>query len=160
MESAVGLLLRRASSGDVETLRELWVDLTGHHARSDALYEVRSGAAPEIERLLRAELHHPDAATWLAEEDGRVLGFCSARIDVAPPIHEEVERAQISDLWVVPEGRRRGVGGELVRTALHWIEGRGVSRVEVRVATTNGEGQAFWRAQGFGDFMDVLHRRL
>jgi hypothetical protein len=33
-------------------------------------------------------------------------------------------------------------------------------RVEVRVAARNAEGQAFWRALGFGDFVDVLDRRL
>ena len=31
---------------------------------------------------------------------------------------------------------------------------------EVRVASGNAEGQAFWRALGFDDLMDVLHKRL
>jgi ribosomal protein S18 acetylase RimI-like enzyme len=154
------VMLRRASSRDVATLSRLWIDLTEHHAREDALYAVRPNAQAEIERLLRAELHHPDTAIWLAQEDAEALGFCSARIDGAPPIHDEVERAQITDLWVAPDSRRTGVGGQLVEAALRWIEGRGVARVEVRVATRNPEGQAFWRALGFGDFMDVLHRRL
>jgi hypothetical protein len=35
-----------------------------------------------------------------------------------------------------------------------------VGRVEVRVAARNSEGQAFWRALGFHDLMDVLQRRL
>ena len=154
------LTLRRASSADIGTLCRLWIDLTEHHAREDSLYAVRPGAAAEIERILRAELHHDDSAIWLAEEGGIALGFCSARIDVAPPIHDEVERAQITDLWVVAESRRLGAGRQLVEVALGWIEGRGVARVEVRVATRNPEGQSFWRALGFGDFMDVLHLQL
>ena len=152
--------LRRASSRDVATVSRLWVGLTEHHAREDALYQLRPGAQREIERLLHAELHHSDTAIWLAEDAGDALGFCSARIDVAPPIHDEVERAQITDLWVTPDCRRSGVGRQLVEGALRWVEGQGVARVEVRVATGNAEGQAFWRALGFGDFMDVLHRRL
>jgi hypothetical protein len=32
--------------------------------------------------------------------------------------------------------------------------------VVVRVAVRNAEGQAFWRALGFSDWMDVLERRL
>jgi len=152
--------LRRASTQDVATLSRLWLALTEHHAQADALYAVRPGAQAEVERLLRAELHHSDTAIWLAEEAAAALGFCSARIDAAPPIHDEVERAQITDLWVTPGCRRQGLGGQLVEAALHWIESRGIARVEVRVATRNPEGQAFWRARGFGDFMDVLHRRL
>ena len=109
---------------------------------------------------LLASLRDADTVVWLAEVDGTPVGFCSVRIDVAPPIHEEVERAEITDLWVAPAQRRQGLGRELVGAALAWARERNVSRVEVRVATSNPEGQAFWRALGFGDFVDVLHRRL
>jgi len=30
----------------------------------------------------------------------------------------------------------------------------------VRVAVSNPEGQAFWRSQGFGALLDVMHRHL
>ena len=56
--------------------------------------------------------------------------------------------------------RRRGIGSALARAALAWVRERGVARVEVRVAARNPEGQGFWRAQGFSDWMDVLERRL
>jgi hypothetical protein len=35
-----------------------------------------------------------------------------------------------------------------------------VPRVEVRVAVRNAEGQAFWRALGYDDLVDVLQRPL
>ena len=59
-----------------------------------------------------------------------------------------------------PEIRRQGIGRRLVAEALDWIRGRGVARVEIQVATGNREGQAFWRAIGFADLMNVLHKRL
>jgi GNAT superfamily N-acetyltransferase len=82
------------------------------------------------------------------------------RIDRAPPILVEVERAQITDLFVVESLRRQGLARGLVAAALDWVRGRRVERVEVRVASGNPEGQAFWRSLGFSDLMDVLHRRL
>lgn len=153
-------MLRRAGTRDVECVARLWIALTEHHARSDPYYALLPGAVPEIERLLLASLRDADTAVWLAEEDGTAVGLCSVRIDVAPPIHEEVERAEVTDLWVAPESRRQGLGRELVETALAWAREREVERVEIRVATGNSEGQAFWRALGFRDFVDVLHRRL
>jgi hypothetical protein len=48
----------------------------------------------------------------------------------------------------------------LAAAALDWTAERGVDRVEVRVASGNAEGQAFWRGLGFDDLMDVLQRRL
>jgi hypothetical protein len=35
-----------------------------------------------------------------------------------------------------------------------------VRRLEVRVVAGNAEGQGFWRALGYQDFVDVLQRRL
>ena len=76
-------------------------------------------------------------------------GLCTVRIDRAPPIGGEVERAEITDLGVIESFRRRGIGRSLVEAASGWVRSRGVERVEVRVATRNPEGQAFWRAIGF-----------
>ena len=41
-----------------------------------------------------------------------------------------------------------------------WLRERGVPRVEVRVAVRNAAGQAFWRALGYDDLVDVLQRSL
>jgi GNAT superfamily N-acetyltransferase len=72
----------------------------------------------------------------------------------------ETERAEITDLLVGENERRRGFGRALVGHALRWVEERGVARCEIRVHARNAEGQAFWRSLGFDDWMDVLQRRL
>ncbi len=138
----------------------LWIALTEHHASVDPLFALRPDAGAEIRRLLAATLRDPDAAIFVYERDGALLGFCTVRIDRALPIQVEVQRAEITDLMVCASQRRRGLGRALVERALSWVEERGVERCEVRVASRNSEGQRFWRAIGFDDFMDVLHRRL
>lgn len=156
-ESAVPI--RRARSADLDALCELWLAITRHHETFDPYFRLRAGAPAEARRLLAAWLRDPDAAAWIAG-DATPLGLCLARIDRAPPIQEETIRAEISDLGVRPEARRRGLATALLDGALVWVREQGAARVEVRVAARNPEGQAFWRARGFGDFMDVLHRRL
>jgi len=156
---------RRAGPGDLELLCDLWLEVARHHAGLDPYFMLRPGARDEARRLLGAELSDPDAAAWVAggaERGGHAAaqGFCIVRIDRAPPIHEQAARAEITDLGVRRSARRSGVGRALVEAAEAWVRERGVERVEVRVAVANREGQAFWRALGFGEFMDVLHRRL
>jgi len=79
---------------------------------------------------------------------------------VAPPLVAERARAEITDLFVRGDSRRRGIGRRLVDAVTDWIRERGVRRVEVRVVVRNAEGQAFWRALGYADLVDVLQRSL
>ncbi|HEX9814660.1 MAG TPA: GNAT family N-acetyltransferase [Myxococcota bacterium] len=152
--------IRGADPRDLDRIAALWIALSEHHASGDPLFALRPDTDAEIQRLLAAILRDPDAAIFVCERAGALLGFCTVRIDRAPPIQLEVRRAEITDLLVRADERRRGVGRALVARALAWVEARGVERCEVRVANLNAEGQRFWRSIGFGDWMDVLHRRL
>jgi GNAT superfamily N-acetyltransferase len=152
--------IRRASLRDLDQLTALWRAINAHHSHLDPLFTERSEAAAEARELLRAQLADEDAAFFVCEREGELVGFCGARIDRAPPILVEVERAQVTDLYVVETLRRRGIARALVAAALEWVRARRVARVEVRVVSGNREGQAFWRALGFEDLLDVLHRRL
>jgi ribosomal protein S18 acetylase RimI-like enzyme len=164
--------VREATALDLECVGELWSAITEHHSALDPFFTQRTGAAAEREvRDLIARLHRDrDAAIFVAEipEEARtagaeaetVVGICIVRVDRAPPILEETERGEITDLFVRPEARRGGVARELADAALGWLRAAGVQRVEIQVAVGNAEGQAFWRALGFGDLMDVLQKRL
>jgi len=152
--------LRRAGANDLTGLVELWIEVTAHHAALDPLFTIRPNARPVIERLIGSQLRDTDAAIFVVDSSDALTGFCCVRIDRAPPILEETRRAEITDLGVQAAHRRRGLGRLLAAAALDWSAERGVDRVEVRVASRNAEGQAFWRELGFGDLMDVLQRRL
>ncbi len=151
--------IRRATALDLDEVVDLWLEIGRHHEPLDAAFELRSGARPEARRLIAAWLHDPDSAAFVSG-DARLEGICLVRIDRAPPITREIERAEVTDVGVRPEFRRAGLGRALVGEALAWVSARGVGRVAVRVAKGNPEGQAFWRALGFGDFVEVLHRTL
>ncbi|MBW2426029.1 MAG: GNAT family N-acetyltransferase [Deltaproteobacteria bacterium] len=154
--------VREARLQEIDVVAALWALITEHHSALDPLFRMRRGpvAEGELRELLRALHRDPDATILVFDRDDSLQGICIVRIDRAPPILEETERAEITDLGVRPELRRQGVGRRLVREAEAWARDRGVSRVELQVAHGNREGQAFWRAMGYGDLMDVLHKRL
>ena len=153
-------VVRSARVQDLDRVAALWCAITDHHANLDPLFTMREDATPALRELLAALLDDGYAEILVYDVDGDLPGMCIVRIDRAPPILEEIERAEITDLGVRESLRRRGIGRALVVSALRWVVARGVGRVEVQVAHGNVEGQAFWRAAGFGDFMDVLHKRL
>jgi ribosomal protein S18 acetylase RimI-like enzyme len=152
--------IRAARPRDLDRVAALWSALAAHHARIDPLFRQRPGSDSTVRALLAAQLRDPDAALFVCDVDGDLVGFCGVRIDRSPPVFEETARVEITDLGVREGLRRRGIGRALCEAALAWASGRGQQRVEVRVAVGNAEGQGFWRALGFADLMDVLQRRL
>jgi len=160
-ESQTGQV-RAARLREIDRVAALWALITEHHADLDPLFRMRRGpvAEGELRELLRALHRDPDAEILVYDRNGTPEGLCIVRIDRAPPILEETERAEITDLGVRPALRRQGVGRLLVEQAQAWVRDRGVARIEIQVATGNLEGQAFWRAIGYADLMDVLHKRL
>ena len=156
----LGGLVREAETRDLDRVAAMWTAITRHHEPLDPLFRMRPDSDGELRELLRALLRDRDAAILVYELEGDIAGLCIIRIDHAPPILEETERAEITDLGVRPGFRRRGIGKLLLEQALAWVRMSGIERVEVQVASANAEGQQFWRSQGFGDLMQVLHKRL
>lgn len=153
--------LRRARRDDLDALVALWLALCEHHAELSPLFRLGPEAAAELRRLLADQLGDRDQACFVTDApEGGIAGFCTVRVDRAPPILDDPFRAEILDLFVRPAHRRAGLGDALVEAALGWVRARGIRRVEVRVLTRNAVGQRFWRARGFGSFMDVLERSL
>jgi len=152
--------VRRAARPDLERAAALWKELLDHHAALDPHYRLGRGAAEQLRHQLQRGLADADTAVFVWDEADALLGFCLARVTPAPAALAERARAEITELGVAAGARRRGIGRALAEAALRWLEGRGVDRVEVRVAADNPEGQGFWRALGYRDFVDVLQRRL
>jgi GNAT superfamily N-acetyltransferase len=85
-------------------------------------------------------LESPDPAmvTRVAEVDGVIAGFASARPD------DEV--AELVDLFVEPASMRRGIASALIDDVVRFARGRGLSRIEV---SANDHAGAFYAHAGF-----------
>ena len=153
-------VVREARARDLDRVAALWSAITRHHEPLDPLFRMRPDGDSELRELLSGLLRDSDALVLVYDAAGDLPGMCIVRVDRAPPILEEVERAEITDLGVREDQRRRGIAARLVAAAIAWVRASGIERVEVQVAHGNAEGQGFWRSQGFGDLMDVLHKRL
>ena len=85
----------------------------------------------------------------LAEVDGRVVGFASLRVVLC--VFYATPHAELTELFVEPGYRRRGVGRALVAHAERLAREREAEKLVVLTGFTNLEGQAFYRAVGYTD---------
>jgi ribosomal protein S18 acetylase RimI-like enzyme len=156
----VSVAVRVARGSDAAALAACWRELLLHHAALDPAFAVRDAALARLDAEVHRAIAAADSGVFVAESADALVGFCAVRLDRAPGALVEPARAVVTELSVVQALRRRGVGRALADAAFAWGRAQGASRAEVRVAARNAEAQAFWRALGFGDFVDVLDRRL
>jgi GNAT superfamily N-acetyltransferase len=67
---------------------------------------------------------------WVAERDGRAVGFVAVRLD------EENDRGEVWMLAVDPDHQRHGIGTALTTVATEWIREAGMS---VAMIDTGGD---------------------
>src|SRR5258705_7883624 len=145
-----GLVVRRADRGDLPALRRPGALLIRvHHAFDERRFLAPGPHSEEGYGRFLAAQQGDDVAVFVAERDGRVVGYVYAGIeprswkelrDVAGFIHDVV----------VDEGvRGLGIGTRLLETAAEWLVARGVPRVMLWTAARNTGAQRLFERLGF-----------
>ena len=81
------------------------------------------------------------SAVWIAELDGTPVGTVAASI--------VADDCRIGALWVAPDYRRAGVGGQLLDAAETWCHDAGCRWNVLSVAEVNLEAQRLYLRRGY-----------
>lgn len=86
---------------------------------------------------------------FIAELEGRVVGFMLCRIKRTPPHMGGVLVGELSDMWILADVRRLGIGDALSRLALDWLHEQGAHSVEIQVLRDNEASWKLYERMGF-----------
>jgi len=99
----------------------------------------------EERRYLRALRRHPDAAVFVADDDGTVVG----RLSVARDPHSASRHVADLGLMVAADHRRRGIGRALLEQAEAWARASDVLKLELHVFPWNAPAIRLYEEFGF-----------
>jgi ribosomal protein S18 acetylase RimI-like enzyme len=131
------MTIRRATRDDLATLEELWRE-----------FEAEVPEPPHREAQADAELaelpgYLEDAALALiAELDGAPAGYALAKLEARRICY-------LSDLYVRPEARRRGLARALMASVAAWGSERGADVMTLEVLSTNTGARTMYDRIGF-----------
>ena len=101
--------------------------------------------------FLGQKLESPDDVVLVAERDGAIAGYVWAALEPLSWKELRGPAGFIHDVAVTEEARCRGLGTQLIRTAIEWLQERGAPRVILWTAAPNDAARALFRRLGFRD---------
>ena len=139
------MIIRTATPADAGDLARMNAAFNGVFD-SAAQIAARLAACAEIETAI------------LAEVDGRTGGFACVR--VVPCVLYAEPYAELTELYVEPAFRRRGVGRALLAHAEQLARTRGAAELLIMTGTGNAAAQALYRAAGYDTYAVALNRKV
>ena len=136
--------VRRAVPGDAPALVAL-AEAVGREDGRWILASERWRSVGDERRFLRSVQSHADAAVYVAEDDGRVVG----RLSLARDPHPASRHVADLGLMVAAEHRRRGVGKALLGEAVAWSRSVGIRKLELHVFPWNEPALKLYESFGF-----------
>ena len=155
-------LIRRATESDLPVLGRLGAMLLQIHFGFDPQRFVAPGAS-SLEGyawFLGSQLNQNDAAVFVAEDSGSVIGYVYAGLE--PQSWKELREPAgfIHDVAVDESNRKSGVATRLMETALEWLHSRGAPRVILWTAEQNHSAARLFSHLGFRRTMIEMTREL
>ncbi len=101
--------------------------------------------ARRAEQALREAIEGEESVVLLAEEDGELIGFCTAYIDL-----DSVRfgpRCWVEDLAVHSQRRSQGIGKRLLEATKEWARARGATHLELDSGEARTDAQRFYERE-------------
>jgi len=145
--------VRAAKAADEPAILAIAKDEMAAQAHLDPRFRPRADALGRYALYLRDRLREMDSTVFVAEEGDRIVGVAVGSIRVQDAFFEMRRFGYVSDLMVVPDARRKGVGRALWARVALWFRSVGVAVVRLHVAVRSPEARAFWKSVGAEDFL-------
>lgn len=184
-----GMEIVPATTDDVDAVADLWVDLAadqrahGSHllaaANREAVREtVARRAVVDVLFVARgsdagdaatdaADTSDVDAGDAAADDaratsgnpEGPIRGFVSATVE-SGTYEQDVTRGVVDNLYVEPDARDRGVGGDLLAAAEAALDDAGVDTVALEVMADNAAARRFYERHGYAPHRVELEKQV
>jgi GNAT superfamily N-acetyltransferase len=133
--------IREASAGEEERILPMFEWLFAPPGSTPPRWDLANAR-----RLLSETIAGPGSVVLVAEEEDRMLGFCTAYMTI-----ESIRfgrRCWVEELAVDPDRRSEGIGTELLAEARRWAAERKASHLKLDSAVSRTDAHRFYEREG------------
>ncbi len=137
--------VRKATPDDFDAIAAMWRDFD--HEIPPPTHEGPADVEKELGEV--AEIIESETAFVAEDDDGMPIGFALARLR-APGF------GTLTDLYVVRDARRSGIGTDLMRAVLTELRARGMDHLDLEVVASNSMARSLYARWGMKDEVVIM----
>jgi GNAT superfamily N-acetyltransferase len=141
--------IRPGRREDAAHAARLWMWSAKEHTSHDQIYATSPGAERVMRRFLADLTSSSHTFLFVADYDGRTVGFVSGELRESSPAFRPKTWASVDDVFVEPDYRNLGVGRALLESVKAWAKERAADGISLQVAAANERGRKFYEELGF-----------
>jgi len=150
--------VRDATKSDLRAVTNLWVELAEYHSELSDIFALSWDSRLRWSRYLASKFKEISTKLVVAEEDGKIVGFMLCLLSPNVPVYAERKVGVISDAFVLPERRKKGIMKLMFDHSVKWFKKNKVKSIQLGVAAVNPDALAVWSKMGFEPHM--IYERL
>lgn len=147
------MIIRRLKIEELDEIQALYAQQAA--ADEDPLNQIQISPkqhAWEMRRIRQQWLTEQRYIVYVAEDDensGKIVGYATALIDTQARMFKVGTMASITELWVLPEYRKRGIGKTLMEELFAAIDHQGIEWITVHISGNDPNTRSFFDKIGF-----------
>ena len=154
------MVIRQASKTDLPQMAALWDEFMAFHEDLDPVWTRREGATATWVEYIGGVMAEDEAVVLVAEDEGKLVGQCVARIMEPPPVFTIHRYGFVQEVIVTAERRGQGIGRLLYERVEGWLAEQGMTHLRTNIDSGNELSQGLFRAMGYGPLTLTWHKRL
>lgn len=152
----VNLSVRTATTSDIPRLTELWQEKMTLQQQYDQRLRLMPDAGVHWSTALGERLTEATCAVFVIERDKQIIGYVIGKIEATTPGVLPERVGVVSDIAFDAHSTQGGLGRTLLQPLREWFAAQGVEQIVAQVSRRSAVEQAFWRALGATEWMNVM----
>jgi len=162
------MTVRRLREDDLpELVEDVWFPFAREMAELDSYNDLAEPYDEPTEEVLanvvayrREQFRDEDAAVFVAEREGRLVGYCHVECAETPPVFARGPEGNVNEVYVAPDHREDGIAGDLMDRAEAWAEDRDCEHVTLSVNADNETARRVYESRGYETRRHKMDKRL
>ncbi len=139
----------------MQDLLSLWHEMMNSHKGMHPDFRVSEQADVAVTSNFTNLFNDSVSAFIVAEEDNKVVGMLIAQVRHGLPYTATELSGYIRDVAVAKPFRGKGIGRELVKAGVEFLESQKVEYIDLITGSLNNISNDFWSKMGFKETLKV-----